>query len=75
MTKLLEEAIDKLRAMPERDQDIAARLLLEFVDPAARRLRIGDAEAAEVERTRREVREGKVATDAEMTEVWRRLGA
>ena len=75
MTKLLDEAIVRLRALSEDDQDTAARFLLGFADPAARYLQIDDAAAAEVERARREVREGKIATDAEMTEVWRRFGA
>jgi len=75
MTKLLEEAIARLKTLPDRDQDTAARFLLGFSDPEARRLEIGDADAAEVEVARREAREGKVATDAEMAEVWRRFGA
>ena len=75
MTKLLEEAIARLRALPEGDQDLAARFLLGFADPAARTVQIGDVEAAEVELTRREIREGRIATDAEMKAVWRRFGA
>ena len=75
MTKLLDEAIARLRDLPESDQDMAARFLLGFADPQARLVQIGDAEAAEVESARREVRENKVATDAEMAEVWRRFGA
>jgi hypothetical protein len=42
-------------------------------NPDARRYRLSDDQAAEVELARREVREGKVATDAEMAEVWRRF--
>ena len=75
MTKLLDEAIVRLRALPESDQDTAARFLLGFADPDARRMQIGDVEAAEIEQARREVREGKIATAAEMAEVWRRFGA
>jgi hypothetical protein len=59
MTKLLEEAIARLRALPESDQDVAARFLLGFADPAARAVQIGDSEAAEVEHARREIREGQ----------------
>lgn len=32
-----------------------------------------EAQVAEVELARREVREGKIATEAEMAEVWRRF--
>jgi hypothetical protein len=49
MTKRLEEAIERLRALPESDQDMAARFLLGFADPRARSVQIGDAGAAEVE--------------------------
>ncbi len=74
MTKLLEEAIATIRKLPESEQDVAAKFLLGFADPAARRYQLDDAQAAEVELAQGEVREGKIATDAEMAEVWRRFG-
>jgi len=73
MTKLLEEAIATLRNLPESDQDMAAKFLLGFANPEARRFRLSEEQAAEVEVAKREVREGKVASDAEMDEVWRRF--
>ena len=74
MTKLLEEAIATIRKLPESEQDVAAKFLLEFANPAAPRHRLDDAQAAEAESAQREVREGKVASDAEMAEMWRRFG-
>ena len=74
MTKLLDEAVAKLRALPERDQDLAAKFLLDFANPEAHHLRLTDEQVAEVERARQEVREGAIATDREMKEVWRRFG-
>jgi hypothetical protein len=74
MTKLLEEAIATVRQLPDRDQDVAARFLLAFANPDAHRFRLTDEQVAEVEMARQEVREGKIATDAEMAEVWRRFG-
>jgi hypothetical protein len=47
--------------------------LLEQVLANANHCRLSDVQLAEVELARREVREGKIATDAEMMEVWRRL--
>ena len=73
MTKLLEEAIATLRNLSESDQDMAAKFLLGFANPDARRYRLSDEQAAEVELAKREVREGKIATNAEMDEVWRRF--
>jgi hypothetical protein len=74
MTKLLEQAIATIRELSEGDQDVAAQFLLGFANPDADRYQLTDAQVAEVELAQREVREGKVATDAEMTDVWRRFG-
>jgi hypothetical protein len=74
MTKLLEEAIATVRELPERDQDVAAKFLLALRNPEAPRHQLSDGQVAEVELAKREVREGKIATDAEMNDVWRRFG-
>ncbi len=74
MTKLLEEAIATLREIPERDQDTAAQFLLASCNPDAPRHQLSDEQVAEVELAKSEVREGKIATDAEMNDVWRRFG-
>jgi hypothetical protein len=47
---------------------------LGFANPDARRYQLSDQQVAEVEHAKREVREGKIASDAEMDEVWRRFG-
>ncbi len=70
MTKLLEEAIATLRALPERDQDTAAKFLLGFTNPDAHRYQLADDQVAEVEAA---LREDALATDAEMAEIWRRF--
>jgi hypothetical protein len=74
MTKLLEQAIASLRLLPEREQDVAARFLLGFANPDADHYQLADEQVAEVELAKQEVRAGKVATDAEMADVWRRFG-
>jgi hypothetical protein len=73
MIKLLEEAIDTVKRLPEHDQEIAAEFLLSFANPDAPRYQLSDQQVAEVELAKREVREGKIASDAEMGEVWRRF--
>ena len=45
--------------------------LIEQVLANATYCRLSDVQLAEVELAKREVREGKIATDAEMMEVWR----
>jgi hypothetical protein len=44
------------------------------VKTAFGRFEITDAQLAEVELAKREVRAGKIATDQEMRELWRRFG-
>ena len=39
----------------------------------ANHYRLSDAQLAEVELAKREVREGQIATEAEMAETWRRF--
>ncbi len=75
MTKLLDEAIEKLRNLPDNDQDIAAKFLLEFANPDQRNVRLNEAQIAEIKLAQEEVREGKFATDAEMTEVWQHFAS
>jgi hypothetical protein len=53
---------------------LAAKFLLGFANPDADRYQLSGDQLAEVESAQREVREGKLATDAEMEEVWQRFG-
>jgi hypothetical protein len=75
MTKLLDQAIQTVKQLPESQQDVAAKFLLAFANPDAHHYQLSDEQLAEVELAKREVREGKVATEAEMTEVWKRFGS
>ena len=74
MTRLLEEAVEKIRALPEADQDIAAELLLGFADPDAQRTHLTPEQAQDVERARDEARQGKFASAETMQTLWRRFG-
>lgn len=74
MNRLLEDAIATVRELPDSDQEIAAKFLLHFANPDAQRYRLTDAQVAEVELAKREVREGKVASEHEMSDLWRRFG-
>ena len=74
MTKLLAEAIEKVMALPEPEQNIAAEFLMGFVDTESRRFQLSEDQLREVERAKHEAREGKFATGAEMKMLWRRFG-
>jgi hypothetical protein len=75
MTKLLDQAIQTVKELPEPQQDLAAKFLLAFANPDAHRYQVDDAQLAEVELAKREVRDGKIASEAEMAEVWKRFGS
>jgi hypothetical protein len=74
MNKLLEEAIVSVERLSERDQELAAKFLLGFANPDAHHYELSNQQVAEVELAKSEVREGKIASDDEMDEVWRRFG-
>ena len=74
MIKLLEEAIASVQRLPEREQERAAEFLLGFANPDAHRYQLSEQQVAEVELAKWEVREGRIVSDAEMDEVWRRFG-
>jgi hypothetical protein len=74
MNKLLQKAVAEIENLPESEQELAAKFLLDFANPDAGRYHLTGEQIAEVERSRREVREGKVASDKEMERVWRGFG-
>jgi hypothetical protein len=62
-----------VRELPDYEQEVAAKFLLAFASPEAHRYQLTDDQLAEVEFAKREVREGKVAADAQMADVWQRF--
>jgi hypothetical protein len=73
MTKLLDEAIEKARSLPDARQDEAAEILLTVVAQSdADAPRLTDEQAAEVRRRRGD---GVHATDEEVTTFFRLAGA
>lgn len=74
MTRLLEEAVAKVRGLSEAEQDRAAAMLLGFADRQADQYQLTSEQLAEVELARREAKRGLFASDEEMTELWRRFG-
>jgi hypothetical protein len=52
-----------VRELPDAEQELAAKFLLNFANSDAGRYRLTDAQVVEVDLAKREVREGKVATE------------
>jgi hypothetical protein len=75
-TKSLEEVIERVRHWPKERQNDAAEILLEMERQDASGYRLTDAQVQEVERIRREIREGRgtLATDEQMAALWKSCG-
>ncbi|HWZ40138.1 MAG TPA: hypothetical protein VNY08_17740 [Bradyrhizobium sp.] len=74
--KNLEQLMERMRHWPERRQEDAAEVLLEMERQDTSSYRLTDAQAQEVARIQRDVRNGKAtfATDEEMAELWKSCG-
>jgi hypothetical protein len=75
-TKTLKEVIERIQNWPEQRQEDAAHVLLEMEQQDSSRYRLTDAQAQEVERIQRDIRDGRgtFATDEEMAALWKSCG-
>jgi hypothetical protein len=71
MSRLLDEAIETLRDLPEEDQDAAADVLFAYISNDERQFRLLPDQAEAVRRIRRDLQTGKgrIATDDEVAAV------
>jgi hypothetical protein len=74
MTRLLDEAIAKVRRLSDEEQDYAAAMLLGFADREADSYELTPEQLAEVELARQQIKDGHFISDEEMRERWRHLG-
>jgi predicted transcriptional regulator len=74
MTKLLEEAIKKVRELPEADQDEAAEILLSVASKRGEPVRLDDETRAAVREGRDQARRGEFVSDEEMAVFFKRHG-
>ena len=74
--KDLEELIECVRHWPKESQEDAAEVLLEMERQDASRYRLTDAQANEVARIQRGIRDGRgtFATDEQMAALWKSCG-
>lgn len=74
--KDLEELMERVRHWPKDRQEDAAEILLEMERQDASRHRLTDAQASEVARIQRNIRDGKAtfATDEQMAALWKSCG-
>jgi hypothetical protein len=76
MMKDLEDLIERVRHWPERRQDDAVDILREMERQDSSGYRLTDAQAEEVVRIQRDIREGRgeFASDEQMAALWKSCG-
>ena len=74
--KILEEVMERVRHWPRERQEDAAAVLLEMEWQDKSGYRLTDAQAQEVARIQRQIREGNgaFATDEQMAALWKSCG-
>ena len=76
MSALLEQAIAKVRELPEDEQELAAQALLTFAQLAKQGIyRLSPEERAAIAESRAQMRRGDLATDAEVEAAYARFRA
>ena len=74
MTKLLDEAIAKVRELPEEQQERAAEALMQFAELAKQGVyTLSPQERAAIEASKAQVQRGDLATDDEVEAAYARF--
>jgi len=73
MTKMVKEAIEVLRELPEDRQETVARAILDYASNDDV-YHLSDEERAEVRAGLAEIERGEIASDAEVRAVYKRIG-
>jgi hypothetical protein len=74
MTKLLEQAVETVRALPVETQDDLARLLLQFAGEEQPVISLTAAEAASFGKSLEQAARGDYASDEQVCAVWVKHG-
>jgi predicted transcriptional regulator len=74
MTKLLEEAIKKVRELPEADQNEAAEMLLSVASKSDAPVRLDDETRTAVREGQAQARRGEFVSDEDMTAFFKQHG-
>lgn len=74
MTKMLEEAIKKVRELPEDDQNEAAAMLMSVASKKADLVPLDGETRAAIQEGREQARRGEFVSDKDMSAFFRRHG-
>jgi predicted transcriptional regulator len=75
MTKLLEKAIAKARALPAEDQDVLGAVMLAFAEEELARIgELDDETRAAIREGLEQARRGEFVPEEQIEALWRRFG-
>ena len=74
MTKLLEQAMETVSALPDDVQDDLARILLQLAGVEQPPYELTPEEAADIDASLAEAERGELATDEEVRAMWAKHG-
>ena len=74
MTRLLEQAVEAVSALPDEAQDDLARILLQLAGVEQPPYELSPEEAADIDASLEEAGRGEFATDEEVRAVWAKHG-
>jgi len=74
MTRLLEQAVEAVRVLPDDVQDDLARMLLQLAGVEQPPYRLAPEEAADIDASLAEADRGEFATDEEVRAMWAKHG-
>ena len=75
MTKLLEQAIAKIRELSEADQDLAAEVLFDLAAKHSEPEKLDDATRVAIQEGLAQAERGEFVSEEEMAEFFRQRGA
>jgi hypothetical protein len=74
MTRLLEQAVATVSALPDEMQDEVARMLLAFAGIEQPAIQLTPEEEADLAEADAEIERGELATDEEVRAMWAKYG-
>ena len=74
MTKLLQQAVEKLLQLPKERQDELAKMLIDVAAQDLSPYQLTREERKEIETSLEEVKRGEIASDEEVAAMWQRFG-
>jgi hypothetical protein len=74
MTRLLEQAVATVSALPDEMQDEVARMLLAYAGIEQPRIQLTPEEEADLAEADAEIERGELATDEEVRAMWAKYG-